>query len=790
MSIPGIDPSGYYFMEYMRASLMQMAIQMLRLPNSTLAFLMVIVVILRPFLSFRVHLEAAILSICSLVCLVWMLCTWAYVACIEKQLLPRQIPHYLVMRYHTEVAGDSAAEYMEEYTPPYKLQKQKNAWPGVCSRYFYGTTLPNKHQQLFCFWANGPNIVMRTLEVWEIQRAENVRRTAELVDGLRVQSTLFAINEGGEMFWKQMQIKALSVSRAVKEQMVVMWASLDEEHLGQIDRPKLFKFLKSQGLSIRTEADVNDFLQIFDRTNKGGVDAEEFYVLLIVIKQLLMEPLDKDALRALFEDKYGIPWTAPTGVDVNSLARILSELGLQWSEGQRRYLLDFVGGKRGTTGVSADLLVSQLQAMEEQTLQPLQQGGSWILETASASSSRQELRGKKLQPRSSTFFQPARHLSWWLCIPNLVGTMATFCESNEEAAELLGLAFPYIGDENTPSELQQQLLLLLSPKRFDFVACQIAAEIVALEDEIEVGHNWNSVEAAEGFPLQQWLQQRGETLYYTWAYLRQEETCDQQHSKTDVHSLVDCSFPIAVIATDAGAVAAGMPSAPPNVSGEGPWLLSNWPNSPSEEATERAADLRRLCESLNQDYALRRRVLLIRANVALQAFLVSVKTSEHEDTVCRVIENLHALEKGEAVPVYLHTPFATKYAQTSFRTSGQTSDEAHSGIGYRKKAELDSANDRGKRRTGSRNNVLAAACATTSRKKDGVEGGARSWIRSQQLVGSTPPCAGGRPQEIDAKAFRQSIDHLTGEGSAVEAGVTSGEAGLMDPMGALRGPGA
>lgn len=39
--------------------------------------------------------------------------------------------------------------------------------------------------------------------------------------------------------------------------MVALWASLDEEHLGQIDRPKLFKFLKSQGLSLRTEADVN-----------------------------------------------------------------------------------------------------------------------------------------------------------------------------------------------------------------------------------------------------------------------------------------------------------------------------------------------------------------------------------------------------------------------------------------------------------------------------------------------------------------------------------------------------
>ncbi|KAL8269874.1 hypothetical protein Esti_006206 [Eimeria stiedai] len=280
MSIPGIDPSGYYFMEYMRASLMQMAIKMLRLPNSTLVLLMVVAVVLRPFLSFRVHPEAALLSVCSFACLLGMLLTWAYVKCIERQLLPRRLPHYLVMRYHMEVSGDGSAEYLEEYTPPYKLKKQKSAWPGVCSRYFYGTTLPNKHQQLFCFWANGPNIVMRALEasyfcqllvlawwvqllrchpatwlriswwgnvavgvcallhfgllkhvlhstlialhsgmlvnnellekVWEIQRAENVRRTAELVDGLRVQSTLFAISEGGEMFWKQMKIKKVS----------------------------------------------------------------------------------------------------------------------------------------------------------------------------------------------------------------------------------------------------------------------------------------------------------------------------------------------------------------------------------------------------------------------------------------------------------------------------------------------------------------------------------------------------------------------------------------------------
>ncbi|PHJ19271.1 transmembrane protein, partial [Cystoisospora suis] len=75
---------------------------------------------------------------------------------------------------------------------------------------------------------------------------------------------------------------------------------------------------------------------------------------------------------ALFEGQYGIPWTSPVGIDLAALSKILTELRLTWSEGKKRYLLDFIGGKRGTTAVSPDHLVSQLQAMEEQALNPIQ----------------------------------------------------------------------------------------------------------------------------------------------------------------------------------------------------------------------------------------------------------------------------------------------------------------------------------------------------------------------------------------------------------------------------------
>ncbi|CBZ53303.1 hypothetical protein NCLIV_030900 [Neospora caninum Liverpool] len=445
MSIPGVDPSGYYFMEYLRASLLKMAIEMIRLPNSTLFFLMIIDICLRPTFSFRLGQEAGLISGLSATCLLGMLLVWAYTSRIEKQLLPRHVPHYLVMRYHMEVGGDTGSEYLKEFAPPYKLQKQKNAWPGVCSTFLWGTTLPNKHQQLFCFWANGPNIVLRAVEasffcqllvlawwvqlfrshpatwltfcwwgnvvvvacaaiqfallksvvytvllalnsgmlvdpellekVWDLQRAENVRRTAELIDALRVQSTLFAISEGGDMFWRQLLIRSKGASRQAQEQRLTLWAALDEEHQGEINRAKIFKFLTSQGLPIKSEAGVNDFLHVFDRNHKGGVNEDEFFVMVMVVKQMLMEPLDRDAVRELFEGRYGIPWTSPVGIDLANLSKILAELRLTLSEGKKRYLLDFIGGKRGTTAVSPDHFVSQLQAMEEQALNPIQNEG-------------------------------------------------------------------------------------------------------------------------------------------------------------------------------------------------------------------------------------------------------------------------------------------------------------------------------------------------------------------------------------------------------------------------------
>ncbi|KEP59883.1 UNVERIFIED_CONTAM: hypothetical protein HHA_230350 [Hammondia hammondi] len=442
MSIPGVDPSGYYFMEYLRASLLKMAIEMIRLPNSTLFFLMIMDICLRPTFSFRLGQEVGLISGLSVTCLVGMLLVWAYTARIEKQLLPRHVPHYLVMRYHMEVGGDTSSEYLKEFAPPYKLQKQKNAWPGVCSTFLRGTTLPNKHQQLFCFWANGPNIVLRAVEasffcqllvlawwvqlfrshpatwlnfcwwgnvvvvlcagsqfallksvvytvllalnsgmlvdpellekVWDLQRAENVRRTAELIDALRVQSTLFAISEGGDMFWRQLLIRSKGASRQAQEQRLSLWAALDEEHQGEISRAKIFKFLTSQGLPVKSESGVNDFLHVFDRNHKGGVNEDEFFVMVMVVKQMLMEPLDRDAVRELFEGRYGIPWTSPVGIDLANLSKILAELRLTLSEGKKRYLLDFIGGKRGTTAVSPDHFVSQLQAMEEQALNPIQ----------------------------------------------------------------------------------------------------------------------------------------------------------------------------------------------------------------------------------------------------------------------------------------------------------------------------------------------------------------------------------------------------------------------------------
>ncbi|SBS88436.1 conserved Plasmodium protein, unknown function [Plasmodium malariae] len=308
ISIPGLDPNGYYYYEYMRACLLK-------------------------YNLYR----------------------------IDRKLLPRDISKYLLNRYHIETCDQNK----KDITPYYKLLKQQSVYPSTINYFLYKTTFPNKHEQLFFLWGNGPPLINFIFQVWEFERSDNIKRISEFIDAIKIKSTLHALKEGGEVFWRQLLIKSNTVPSNIQEKMFSIWIGLDEENRGIIDSAKILKFLKSQGINLTSEHDIKEFLEVFDRNNKNGLNQEEFFVLIIIVKQILVELLDINAVQSLFEEVYGIPWNSLSSIDVNSLKRILSELNLQWPHGKIRNLIDFVCENKKTKYVSAEYFIKQLINIEE-----------------------------------------------------------------------------------------------------------------------------------------------------------------------------------------------------------------------------------------------------------------------------------------------------------------------------------------------------------------------------------------------------------------------------------------
>ncbi|EUD69281.1 hypothetical protein C922_00144 [Plasmodium inui San Antonio 1] len=436
ISIPGLDPNGYYYYEYMRACLLKYNVKLIKIPNAVILFLVFACISLRPFFNIRLKAEVIFLNCLSLICIVGLFLIFFYLYKIDSKLLPRNITKYLLNRYHIETCEQSK----KEITPYYKLLKQQSVYPSAINYFLYKTTFPNKHEQLFYFWGNGPrliNFIFQTLcfcfliilscwifllrvdnitwfqlysygslaicvciflfliilqyiiyynimisktgylidtklleKVWEFERSDNIKRISEFIDAIKIKSTLHALKEGGEVFWRQLLIKSNTVPSNIQEKMFSIWVGLDEENRGIIDSAKILKFLKSQGINLTSENDIKEFLEVFDRNNKKGLNQEEFFVLIIIVKQILVELLDINAVQSLFEEVYGIPWNSLSSIDVNSLKRILTELNLQWPHGKIRNLIDFVCENKKTKYVSAEYFIKQLINIEEVTLQP------------------------------------------------------------------------------------------------------------------------------------------------------------------------------------------------------------------------------------------------------------------------------------------------------------------------------------------------------------------------------------------------------------------------------------
>ncbi|ETW15830.1 hypothetical protein PFFVO_05281 [Plasmodium falciparum Vietnam Oak-Knoll (FVO)] len=155
ISIPGLDPNGYYYYEYMRASLLKYNVKLIKIPNAVILFLIFVCISLRPFYNIRLKAEVIFLNVLSLICIIGLISLFVYLYRIDTKLLPRDISKYLLNKYHIETCDKNK----RDVTPYYKLLKQESVYPSALNYFFYKTTFPNKHEQLFLLWGNGPSLI-------------------------------------------------------------------------------------------------------------------------------------------------------------------------------------------------------------------------------------------------------------------------------------------------------------------------------------------------------------------------------------------------------------------------------------------------------------------------------------------------------------------------------------------------------------------------------------------------------------------------------------------------------
>ncbi|AFZ81455.1 uncharacterized protein BEWA_008660 [Theileria equi strain WA] len=437
MSIPRVDPGGYYFMEYLRANMFDLSVNMLKFPLEALFIVMISALIFKKTFTFKGRNEVVIICTLSIVCAIAMVFLSVHLSMIEQKLYPKNLSKYLILKHNTS-DWDISRQYNDPTLPSYKIDVDANESGNDLSKLIKEDSPATKHENLFYLKSKGPVVLLKLFEitcytfliilslwvyliqqhsetwlttfrvgnaimggsllvisglvpkvfyslivvsktgmmvdlntlstVWESHKSNNTRHAIELIDALNLDSVVSSITRNGDTYWRHLLAKFRTSPLAIQKQIYEMWNALDNKGRGVIDMPQILRFISSQGIKTSPKKRIRDFVKVFTREQPYKLNEEEFLVMGLIIKQIIVIPLDRSQMKLLFEDVYGIPWTSPCGMDSDSLQKILKHLGIKWSEGDRRHLLDFLSGGN-CDGMSAESFIERLASVEE-LLQP------------------------------------------------------------------------------------------------------------------------------------------------------------------------------------------------------------------------------------------------------------------------------------------------------------------------------------------------------------------------------------------------------------------------------------
>ncbi|KAK2198398.1 EF-hand domain pair [Babesia duncani] len=391
-----VELCGYYFMEYMRANILKLAVKMFRPPTEMFLLIMLLVTLFRKAFDFNGVLEVIVVCALFVFCTLSMIFFYLHISHIESQLYPRFLSQYLMYKHN--MSSDNLVENQDNFIlPAYKCSSSAEPCSHVDS-FYNGLEATNNHENLFIFKSRGPVVAFKFFEVttfsflmllsfwaylvqqhretwlksyiwgnymiaccflcnavllpkllysiiivtktgmlidvdmveivYESRKSENTKHAIELIDALNLDGAYAYIINRGDEEWRDLLVQLKTCPSGVQKHLDVIWCQLDAKKEGYISASKAMQFLSSQGIVTNPHKRAKKFLEAFMRTQWGKLNQQEFFLLGLVVKNLIIHPLKEEKMKLLFEQVYCIPWGSPYGITLESLQSIERHVSL------------------------------------------------------------------------------------------------------------------------------------------------------------------------------------------------------------------------------------------------------------------------------------------------------------------------------------------------------------------------------------------------------------------------------------------------------------------------------
>ncbi|GBE61821.1 rhoptry neck protein 11 [Babesia ovata] len=381
------DVGGCYFMDYLRASLIQIAMTLIRISRVSLFVALSVLIVLRfigPVHIMRTIHILSFLNTAAVVALAWRI--WY----IESHLYPPELSQYMLLKLNVSDVG-------EALQPTYKGGNEY-APSNIVQYWICGDAAINAHENLFWLKQHGPIVLRKAFEallfchlmilsVWlyclknnakaiiedydaaaplvgtvivavlapsmlyslvivtrcgnlidyellekvlTSHKNENAKNALQLIDSLAMEAIIFALEKGGDDQWRKLLAKQKALPDAITSQIKSHWNSMKNVN-DEIKFSALLKYLQSQWGNFRScnQQRMKEFVKQFMRHDPKTMNCQEFMVFGYAIKSMILTPLEEEYQTALFEDKFEIPWRSPCGVDLNNFDTIITQVA-QW----------------------------------------------------------------------------------------------------------------------------------------------------------------------------------------------------------------------------------------------------------------------------------------------------------------------------------------------------------------------------------------------------------------------------------------------------------------------------